>query len=93
MSYVGLLLCVFATTCAQAVAQPQTPHPSDKSNTLPLSGNNPTMFTQLPDTPGGQLDAYEAYCSTVPGLCIVRGDGVIPSGTPCHCGEYAGQTW
>jgi hypothetical protein len=90
MRHVGLLVCVLATTFAQAIAQVQSQSANEKPNTLPLKNDHPEMFLDIPSRP---LDSYEAYCSTIPMLCLVKGDGVIASGTPCHCGDYAGTTW
>jgi hypothetical protein len=90
MSRARILGCIFVSFCLPSLALAQAQVGSDKLNTLTLETDNPAMFTDIPATP---LDPHQAYCSTVPGLCVVRGDGVIPAGTPCHCGDYAGKTW
>jgi hypothetical protein len=61
-----------------------------KQNTLALEGSEASLGNTLPLVPPG---SFQAYCSVVPGLCLVQGNGVIAPGTPCHCGVYAGQTW
>jgi hypothetical protein len=85
-----ILLVVSLTIGGSSFASAQAQSQSDKINSLILKNDNPAMLTTIPIKP---LDAYQAYCSTTPGLCVVQGDGVIPAGTDCHCGDYAGKTW
>jgi hypothetical protein len=86
LKYVCLVLFVWVILSANS----QIVFAADKQNTLPLQG--PAPLSQL-SIPGLPPDHFSAYCSVLPGLCVVRGNGVIPPGTSCHCGEYSGQTW
>lgn len=59
-------------------------------NTLLLSGFDPDLKNAIPPSPPGR---FQAVCRVRPGYCVVEGNGVIAPGTPCHCADYAGQTW
>jgi hypothetical protein len=71
------------------VAGTNVPGSSQTANTAPLRGGAPIGFNILPPLPP---DGFYAWCQTERGLCVVRGNAPIPSGSSCHCAEYPGRT-